>query len=310
MKRASVLVAALVLAACSPQVYPLHLEVRQPSSSGLDLNRKTMSIVYMDGTNHLDSLFDRSTASAMARYLEEDYFESEEVVDIYHIPSADSVTVEQMRSLVMDTEKDVVFLLSTRLGEFAPEDNQPVSGARSIDSSYVCPVAIPVSNRLMIYDSMGEDKVARYSGSAVLHPMIYNNGVTTADGLKTLAQLQLDGQAAEVARRISSRFVSGWKTESFSFYYFDDMRVDEWLEGLQYVYDGKFAKAIDVWTPFVTKGYTVKRACAAYNIAMAFYLLEDYEMSERWLTVAEKMESLSLAPGLRKRLGAHLEKTQ
>lgn len=310
MKRASVLVAALLLAACSPQVYPLHLEVRQPSASGLDLNRKTMSIVYMDGYNQLDSLFDRSAASALARHLEEDYFGSEEVVDIYHIPSTDSVSVEQMRSLVMDTEKDVVFLMSTHLGEFAPEENQPVSGARSIDSSYVCPVAIPVSTRLMIYDSMGEDKVARFGGNTVLHPMIYNNGVTTAEGLKTLAQLQLDGQAEEVARRISSRFISGWKTESFSFYYFDDLRVDEWVEGLQNVYDSHFAKAIDVWTPLVTKGNTVKRACAAYNIAMAFYLLEDYELSGRWLTLAEKMENLSLAPGLRKRLGAHLEKTQ
>ena len=46
MKRAtSGLAAALLLAACSPQVYPLYLEVRQPSSSGLNLNRKSMSIV-------------------------------------------------------------------------------------------------------------------------------------------------------------------------------------------------------------------------------------------------------------------------
>ena len=62
MKRASVLVAALVVAACSPEIYPLHLEVRQPSASGMDLNRKSMSIVYMDGSNNLDSLLDRSTA--------------------------------------------------------------------------------------------------------------------------------------------------------------------------------------------------------------------------------------------------------
>lgn len=310
MKRSSIVVAALLVAACSPEIYPLHLEVRQPSASGMDLNRKSMSIVYMDGSNNLDSLFDRSTASAMARYLEEDYFDGEEVVSLYHIPSVDTVTVEQMRSLVMDTERDVVFLLSTHLGEFAPEDNQPVSGAPVSDSAFVCPVAVPVSTQLKIYDSLGQDRVVNFSGHAVLHPMVYNSGVITQDGLKTLAGKQLDAPAQEVARRISDRFVSGWKNEKFSFYYFDDFRVDEWVEALQNVSDGKFAKAVDVWTPLVKKGFNIKRACAAYNIAMAFYLMEDYELSERWLSLAEKMEDLSLAPGLRNRLSAHLEKTQ
>ena len=73
MKRfASCVAAALALAACSPQVYPLYLEVRQPSSSGLDLSRKTMGIVYMDSDSPADSTFDRSAASALARALEED----------------------------------------------------------------------------------------------------------------------------------------------------------------------------------------------------------------------------------------------
>lgn len=310
MKRAILVAAVLLLAACSPQVYPLYLEVRQPSPSGLDLNRKSMSIVYMDGTNDLDSLFDRGAASALARRLEEDYFNGEEVVDIYHIPTPDTVTVETMRSLVMDTEKDVVFLLSTHLGEMTPETNQPVSGATSVDSSFVCPVALPVTTRLQVYDSMGQDKVARFSGEAVLHPMVYNDGIVTGDALRAQAARQMDAQSEEVARRISSRFLSTWKTESFSFYYFEGFNSEDWIDGLRHAYYGEFAKAIDVWMPMAASGTTLQRACAAYNLAMAFYLLEDYELAGRWLDVTEKMEDLSLAPGLRKRLASHLEKTQ
>ena len=41
-------------------------------------------------------------------------------------------------------------------------------------------------------------------------------------------------------------------------------------------------------------------------MAQAFYLLEDYQLSARWLDQAEKLENLSLAPGLRKRLAKHL----
>lgn len=281
MKRAIIAIAAaLLLAACSPQVYPLYLEVRQPSSSGFNLNRKSMSIVYMEGNNNLDSLFERRAASAMARSLEEDYFDGEEVVGLYSVPSLDTVTVENMRSLVMDTDKDVVFLLSTQMD--VPQDTTVA-------------MSIPLKARMYVYDSMGEDKVRSFKGSSVMN----------------VARMQdLEEKADEVGQTISGRFLSGWKTESFSYYFFDDFSVDEWVEGIQFANDGAFAKSADVWMTLVKKGSNIKRACAAYNLAMTFYLMEDYEMSAKWLALAEKMEDLALTPGLRTRLNAYLEKTQ
>lgn len=281
MKRAIIAIAAaLLLAACSPQVYPLYLEVRQPSSSGFNLNRKSMSIVYMEGNNNLDSLFERRAASAMARSLEEDYFDGEEVVGLYSVPSLDTVTVENMRSLVMDTDKDVVFLLSTQMD--VPQDTTVA-------------MSIPLKARMYVYDSMGEDKVRSFKGSSVMN----------------VARMQdLEEKADDVGKTISGRFLSGWKTESFSYYFFDDFSVDEWVEGIQFANDGAFAKSADVWMTLVKKGSNIKRACAAYNLAMTFYLMEDYEMSAKWLALAEKMEDLALTPGLRTRLNAYLEKTQ
>lgn len=307
MKKLSLFVAAALLAAaCSPQVFPLYLEVRQPSASGLDLSHKSFSIAYMEGR---DSLFDRTAASAMARKLEEDYFGGEEVVGLYSIPAADSVSLELMHSLVMDTQGDVIFLLSTRLGEPTPEVNQAVSGARSLDSAFVCPVPIPVLTRLNVYDSMSEDKVKPFKGSTVMRPLVYNSGAISDTELKARAREVLSTtQADEVGRRLSNRFLSQWKTESFSFYYFDNFQIDIWIDALQHMNEGDFAKAVDVWTDIVKKGSTQKKACASYNIAMAFYLMEDYEMSSRWLAYANKLENLSLAPGLAKRLAARLEK--
>ncbi len=268
MKRiARLLAAVLLVAACSPQVYPVYLDVRQPSKSGLDLSRKSIGLVYMDGIQPADSSFDRSAASAMARHLEEDYFNGDEEVGLYHIPSADTVTVEQMHSLVMDTGKDVIFLLASKLGDVTE------SGG------------LPVSSSLMVYDSMGEDRVLRYSGSAVV--------AASKEGQPT--------QAEEVGERLSRRFLSNWKTETFSFYYYDTL-MEDWDTPLEYLNEGKFAKAMDVWMPITKNSHPTKRACAAYNMAMAFYLLEDYEMSRSWLEVADKIESLSLSPGLHKRL--------
>ena len=133
MKKLSwILVAVMTAAACSPQVYPLHLEVRQPSDAGLTLVGKTASIVYMDGSNSVDSLFDRHAASALALALEADYFDGEEVIGLSRIATPDSIGVDLMHTLVMETGGDVIFLLSTALGEPSLGQNTESKNSRWI----------------------------------------------------------------------------------------------------------------------------------------------------------------------------------
>ena len=301
--------AALLAAACSPQVYPMYLEMRGPSRSGITLAGKNVSVVYMDGNNQVDSLFDRQVASSLARSLEADYFDGREQVGIFRTPAVDSVSLDLMHSLVMETEGDVVFVLSSSLGLPAPETNQVVAKATSVDSAFVCPVAVPVRTQLYVYDSMGQDKVIPYKGSAVLRTMVYNSGTLTEDGLKSLALRSMAQEADEVGERISTRFLSTWTTETFSFYYYEgSLQNDIWIYALANVMEGKLATAVDMWMPFVKQGNNISRASACYNIAQAFYLMEDYGISARWLDMAEKLENVSLAPGLRKRLSQHLEK--
>lgn len=305
MRKTLILAAALVtLAACSPQIYPLYLDVRQPSASGLELNRKSFAIAYSEGP---DTLYDRAVASSLARALEADYFGGEEVVDIYRVPDADSVSLQTMHELVMDTNSDVIFLLSSRLGAPVLSANQPVSGAVSADSAFVCPVNIPVNTSLQVYDSMGEDKVLRFKGKAVLRPNVYNNGTPSTEALGTLARHSLDDKADEMGDRISRRFLSEWRTESFSVYYYD---TDSWYKPLAHLAEGKFSAAIDGWADLARRGSNLSRACASYDIAMALYLMEDYEMAAKWLEMADKLETLSLSPGLHKRLEIHLQKSQ
>lgn len=303
-----ILVAALSLAACSPQVYPLHLDVRQPSDAGLTLVGKTASIVYMDGANGVDSLFDRHSASALARSLEADYFGGEEVIGLSRIATPDSIGVDLMHTLVMETGGDVIFLLSTSLGEPALGKNVESEVRNSVDSAFVCTVIVPVNTNLYVYDSMGNDEVKKFKGNATLKSVVYNSGMLTEDALKALTLRNLAPEAEVVGERIAHRFESNWSTESFSFYYFDDYSSESWFTALQHAADGQFAKAIQGWEAMVKEGTAMKRACACFNIAQTFYLLGDYAISSRWLDEAEKLENLTQAQTLRKRLALHLEK--
>lgn len=265
---------ALLTVACSPQVYSLYLDVRQPCLSGLDLARKTMAVVTMEQE---DSLFDRNCASAFAKVLDTDYFGGQEVVELYTVPAADSVSLDMMHTLVMDTEADVIFVLSNTLG--VPDEVEQ---------------KIPLNTSLGVYDSMGEDTVHRFRGHTSFLPEEYEEGFPK--------------MAEKVGQRIGNRFVSQWKTESFGLYYFDNIQVGQWEKGLSYAYKGEYAKAIDVWTGLLNSGNEISKAAACYNIAMAMYLLEDPYMASRWLDKADSLENLSLSPGLRKRIQARLEK--
>lgn len=308
MKSIKLAAALLCLAACSPQIYTVHLDVRQPSSSGMDLNRKSLAVVYMESPAPADSLFDHILASEMSVNLGMDYFGDAEAVGIYHSPLADTVSLPLMRSLVMDTGEDVVFLVDSHLGEVKLEGNKELRMATSPDSTHLCSAAIPLTSVLYVYDSMGKDEVRRFNGSTTVRVGVFNNGIIPEENLKDQAALHAGDAAESMAQRICSRFLTNWKTEGFSFYYFEDYNADRWFDALDLVAAGQFAKAVDKWTPLLKGSSELKRACASYNVALAFYMMEDMEMATRWLDQADRLENLTLSSGLRKRIAARLEK--
>lgn len=305
MKKLVWLAAALVMAvSCAPEIYTHYLEVRKPSDSGMDLSRKTMAMVYMDSEVPADTAFSRSMASSLARAMEEDYFGGQEVIGLYRIPKADSLSLDLMHSLVMDTGEDVIFLLVSSLGDVQLEARQEVRNARSVDSAYVTPALLPLSTSVFVYDSMGEDVVRRFSGSTLLRPVVYNNGLVPEENLKDQARmLAAAGDAEKMGERISRRFVSNWQTESFSFYYYDYSNSDQWEKAIVDALEGRFAAAIDGWAPLLKAEDERMQACACYNMAMAFYMMDNLDLATRWLDTADTLyPELALSPGLRTRI--------
>lgn len=301
--------AAVLLSGCSPEIYRIYLDVRQPSASGLMLGGKSMAVVYMDGKNAADSIMSASVAEKFASVLDKDYYGGETAVGVYDVPFSDEYTIEDMRSLVMDTGEDVVFLLSSSLGEVQSLGNKPAYIATSVDSAYIFNSSVPVSVSLWAYDSMGKDEVKSYSGNSNIRHSVYNSGIIPEENLKDIALKEIpDGSASKVASLIGSRFTSSWKTESFSFYWFDDWNFEQWEKALDYAEQGKYSKAVDIWSAFVKGKNELKAAHAAYNIAMAFYLMGDMDLAGKWLDMADALGKVTLSSGLRKRIAANLEK--
>ena len=294
---------ALALAACSPQTLTMNVEMRHPSKSGIDLSRKTMSIVYMDAGT-ADTTFSNLVASSLARSLEADYFRGDEAIGVYKIP-ADSIDLDLMHSLVMDTGDDVIFLLGVpSFGEVALADPVAVKNARNVDSAFVSHAQIPYNARLYVYDSMNKaDEINGFRGSSVLRVPVYSNGGLTKEALSEMAILNKDAGAEMVGTQMSNRFVPTWKTEGYSLYYYDGFESD-WEKAAILAYDYRWKEAADIWMKLVNANNYEKRACACYDLALAFYMMGDLDLATKWLDRADQNASLSLSPGLRKRIEA------
>ena len=295
--------AALALAACSPQTLTLSVDMRHPSKSGIDLARKTMSIVYMDNESP-DTTFSNAVASSLARSLEEDYFGGNEAIGVYKIP-VDSVSLDLMHRLIMDTGDDVVFLLGPpTFGEVALTENVAVQNPVSVDSAFVAQAQIPYNAKLFVYNSMDkEDRLQVFRGSSILRTQVFSNGVTAPEFLKEKVLDYKEMGADLVGRQISNRFVPTWKTENYSLYYYEGWD-DDWVKAAYNALDMNWKQAADIWMKKVNEGSYSKRACACYNTALAFYMMGDLNLATKWLDRADELGSPSLSPGLRKRIEA------
>lgn len=296
--------AALALASCSPQIYPIQLEMRHPSSSGLSLNNKSMAIAYMKGGGSADALFSLTASSGLARTLEKDYFHGEEVIPIFQV-EAGEVNLDVMHQYFMESDQDVLFLMSPpQFGNISLGRNTPnTARVSSVDSAYICTATVPFNVMLYVFDSMeGIDTFHSYRGGSTIQIGVYNSGSLTSEGLMSEAKRQSAFHADRVGMQLGSSFISTWKLEQYSLYYFDDLSSQDWVTPLKEAEKFQWIKAVDHWTPFVKSRDLQKAACASYNIAVAFYMTGDYELALKWLDQADRMDRLELSSSLRKRI--------
>ena len=74
----------LCLASCAPMKHAVHVEMRHPSKSGVDLAGKDVSVVYLETDNTVANAFSEGMADGFAYTLEQDYGTGEGSVGIYN----------------------------------------------------------------------------------------------------------------------------------------------------------------------------------------------------------------------------------
>lgn len=296
---------------CGPSKHIMHLEMRYPSRSGIELAGKMVSVVYLQGQDSLSSSFAEAMADGFAYAVENEYGTGEGSVGIYRLETEKGgmySSRDTLLSLLMDTGSDVVFLLDTvKLESLEIDGAARVAAKTSPDSSYVSMARMPFTIRLYGFDAMNkEDKVYAFGGSSVVRPDVYSDGTYSSEQLMTKAYSALADEAWHAGNEIADSFRSQWKNEQYSvIYYNSQIWYDALEKALRYDWKG----AMDIWFGLLDTNDMMKRACAEYNIALSCYMLGDSNLAEQWLDRSDMDNKLpNISDTLRKRIDARKSK--
>lgn len=305
MKRILYIIAvALMAASCGPSRHAIHVEMRHPSKSGIEFSGKIVAVVHLENDNPFSNALSEGIADGLAYAMEQDYGTGEGSVGIYRMrctPGGRYSSKDTLVNLLLDTGADVIFVLDTiATGPMTMGGPTAVAAASSADSSYISTGSIPFKMGLYSFDAMNKDeKVYSFTGSSTAVPYAYSDGRQSAESIKAKAMDSLDELGFEAGMKIASNFKSQWRYEQYSVVYYD---TERWYKAMEYADRYYWKEAMDIWLELLDTGDILKRSCAAYNLAIASYMLGDYELALEWLDRSDKDNKLPMSDSLRKRI--------
>lgn len=270
MKRiyALLFLCSLLVSACGPSRHAVQVEMRYPSKSGIDLFSKVVSVVYVTDGNETGDTFNSSMAEGFAVELEKDYGTGEGSVGVYSLQDRGGSYSQKdtLINLLMDTGCDVVFVF----------DKVGVQGVGENTFKF--------NIKLYCFDAMNKDeKVFSFIGNDVVN----------------VASDDLSKEANNTGEIVAETFKSQWKHEQYSIVYYEN---EKWYDALLRAENYDWKGAMDIWMAQLSTNDLYKRSCAEYNIAVACYMLGDYDLATEWLDRSDQDNMLPVSDAMRKRI--------
>ncbi len=294
---------------CGPMRHVVNIEMRHPSKAGIELAGKTISVVYLENENRTATDFNAYMADGFAYTLEQDYGTGEGSIGIYKMqrsPEGDYASRDSLFNILMDTGSDVVFLLDTvKFGNMSVGSPSKVSYSTIPDSSYITSGSIPYTVKMYSFDAMNKDeKVQAYGGTAIASPSVYSSGKDDATIAVSKAFKALPAEGWDAGIKVADSFKSQWKHEQYSLVYYES---EQWYDALDKAEQYDWKGAMDIWLGLIGSNDLMKHSCAAYDIAVACYMLGDYHLASEWLDLSDASNKLPLSDGLRKRINERIK---
>ena len=297
MKKIFLVVSALYLISCSPIVYDLAVDVREPAELDINLKGCPPSVVFVSGRNVTDSLLTGSMALGIAVRMEKELSLEEGSIPVYSYFSdeLDVSNVDDVAYLLTTAGSDRVIVIdSLSMEDFRVRHSDDlVYYNGDILRQTVVERPFKISFKLFCMDSLQKNLKpleACTSVSDKLKWSILSNAPIEDTKAVTQAVSGLEKAFSDMGQEMASMFFPQWKQQQRMIISYEN---SIWDSAYEQAKSFQWDKAMKIWLALVTDPNPEKASYAAYNLSVACEMKEQYDLALEWLELARKKYSFS-----------------
>ena len=306
------LVTLLSFTACAPIPYSYSVDVKKESKIGRELGLDKFDImigtIIGDMTPASDSTIVAYVANGMAHRLESNMELDPESIPVVMI-SRDVLDVNDLysRLYLMESEQKsaIIVLDSLEVGHIFSDEN--LYGELFVIDNYGdFTMDTRAGVKVTIYDNSSAKPLHSYIDVMILKIKIPSSDVEEI--LKDKAKLTqyILNSFSSYGVKLAEKLTFTWQWVSRTIYM--EVGNKEWQDAFSHMDDFEFDKAIDVWTKYISSKYSRRvKAAAAYNIAVAYELLNNYEFALKWIDYSEQNYKMDDINNFRRTIEAKIE---
>ena len=316
VRRAGALcVAALLMAVmvgCLPQARYFNVDVRGEDFVEIPVEGNSVAVFSIVSQNRYDSIRCSNVALGLAEKIEADRGLAKGDVAVYSVPKIEfrgfpsalndkltDVDTAYVSQLMLKTGAQMlIFVDNLRFGQYSiPHsvtsvefDNMNVLVPYNVDMNVFDPVKGETLYKLEMKDSIYMQMVSTVVNERKVGAMISN---------------YLPDIASKIGEKLASHLSVQWETQERMLVSFEDMK---WEKACGLAQDFKWEEAIKIWMPLAESENPKKAAYAAYNIAVGCEMMEQFDLSRKWIEFSLKKykfkEALLMNEYIKKRTGS------
>ena len=311
------ILAAFLIQSCGPVVEFFNIDQRIPAEFQVDLIDRNISV--FSSTDALkdsaivdkeyfvsDSIIMLNMALGLAEGLESNLKLDTGKIKVFNQTGSDRSELDNpsyIKTLSLNSAADLLFVIEHL--DMGTMQLYKLTGEVPEGSAGILYVSLPFKMEVGLYDGFSGLPVFRRE----VADTIYWEVISRMDLKDEVVASRLYSSMYDISKKLgssfSSRFFDEWIPVERYLYTFNS---SPWADAFRLSQEFKWKEALDIWMTLTEEATPVKRASAAFNIAVALEMMEQYDLAFEWLNVAESNYLLKGIPGYKSILEERIEK--
>lgn len=282
----SVLVALAALCSCSPITLDITVDVRNKSELKMDLHGQPPAIVNISPRGDKDSALMTNLAFGIAEKLEEDLDMESGTVPVFSLFSEETELSDPKILPYLFTvtgHERVVVMDSLSVSDFSVE-RSPEKVFVNSGLYYQTVVYLPfhLDFHLFRSDSIGAEYTLSVNDS-VRWTILSEEKIENVRAIAR-ANTSITRVFTDMGKDLGSMFSPQWEEQTRMLIVYEE---DDWMKAYNFASSFMWNEAMDIWLEKVKSSNPSRAAFAAYNLAVACEMTEQYDLAEEWLDLAK-----------------------